>query len=68
MTHPLFASGIFGIVLGTILLVAGHTINICLGLMSPFIHSMRLHYVEFFLKFYHGGGKRYMPFGIGKDL
>ena len=68
MTHPMFASGIFGIVLGTILLIAGHTVNICLGLMSPFIHSMRLHYVEFFLKFYHGGGKKYTPFGIRENL
>ena len=64
----LFHTGPLGMVFATIIFVMGHTVNICLGLMSPFIHSMRLHYVEFFLKFYHGGGKRYMPFGSKKAL
>ncbi len=64
----MFHSGPIGMVFATLVFVAGHTINILLGLMSPFIHSMRLHYVEFFLKFYHGGGKRYMPFGSKKAL
>ncbi len=64
----LFHAGPLGMVFATLIFVAGHTVNICLGLMSPFIHSMRLHYVEFFLKFYHGGGKKYMPFGAKKAL
>ena len=63
MAHPMFHAGVAGSIMGMIVLVGGHTVNICLGLMSPFIHSMRLHYVEFFLKFYHGGGKKYLPFG-----
>lgn len=64
----LFHAGPLGMAFATLIFVAGHTVNILLGLMSPFIHSMRLHYVEFFLKFYHGGGKRYMPFGSKKAL
>ena len=63
MAHPMFHAGVAGSIMGMIVLVGGHTVNIGLGLMSPFIHSMRLHYVEFFLKFYHGGGKKYLPFG-----
>jgi len=63
MAHPMFHAGVAGAIMGMVVLVAGHSVNICLGLMSPFIHSMRLHYVEFFLKFYHGGGKKYLPFG-----
>ncbi len=63
MAHPMFHAGVAGAIMGMVVLVCGHSINICLGLMSPFIHSMRLHYVEFFLKFYHGGGKKYLPFG-----
>ncbi|MBU0535940.1 MAG: V-type ATP synthase subunit I [Nanoarchaeota archaeon] len=64
----LFAKGIIGILGGTMLLVVGHAINIGLGLISPFLHSLRLHYVEFFTKFYHGGGMRYVPFGAEREF
>lgn len=44
--------------------VAGllHLLNIILGVFSPAIHSMRLHYVEFFSKFIEPGGRRFEPF------
>ncbi len=54
-----------GLMIGAAILVLllGHTVNILLGLIGPFLHSLRLHYVEFFGKFYKGGGKRFLPFG-----
>lgn len=53
------------IVVGIMILVAVHFINILLGILSPFMHPLRLHYVEMFTKFYsaHGGGVEYSPFG-----
>lgn len=63
MSGDFFQGGGIGLVLGIGVLLVGHAINLVLGFVSPFIHSMRLHYVEFFMKFYEGGGQRYTPFG-----
>jgi V/A-type H+-transporting ATPase subunit I len=50
------------LVVGAILAILVHALNLVLGAFSPTIHSLRLHYVEFFRKFYEGGGKPYKPF------
>ncbi|MCK6628023.1 MAG: hypothetical protein L6R45_22945 [Anaerolineae bacterium] len=46
------------------LIIAGllHALNLILGAFSPTIQSLRLHYVEFFSKFYQGGGQPFRPF------
>ena len=53
------------IVIGVVVLLLVHFINLLLGILSPFMHPLRLHYVEMFTKFYsqHGGGIEYAPFG-----
>lgn len=47
-----------GLIIATLL----HSLNIVLGAFSPTIQSLRLHYVEFFSKFYEGGGRPFQPF------
>jgi V/A-type H+-transporting ATPase subunit I len=56
--------GIIGIIGGIIIMIFGHTINLALGLIGPFLHSLRLHYVEHFTKYYKGGGKEFKAFGV----
>ncbi len=56
-------AGIAGnILVGLIIATLFHTLNLVLGTFSPTIQSLRLHYVEFFGKFYHGGGQPFRPF------
>jgi V/A-type H+/Na+-transporting ATPase subunit I len=56
-------AGAFGIaIIGIIIAVLLHTLNVALAMFSPSIHSIRLHLVEFFSKFYEGGGVEYRPF------
>jgi V/A-type H+-transporting ATPase subunit I len=38
-----------------------HLVNFAIGLFSPTIHSLRLHYVEFFGEFHSPGGAMYRP-------
>jgi V/A-type H+-transporting ATPase subunit I len=56
--------GIVLIVVGIVVLLLGHVLNTALGILGGGLHSIRLHYVEFFTKFYKGGGRKYNPFGM----
>jgi V/A-type H+-transporting ATPase subunit I len=50
-----------GFILGALLFVVGHTVNLALSVLSSFVHSLRLQFVEFFPKFFTGGGKAFKP-------
>jgi V/A-type H+-transporting ATPase subunit I len=52
------------ILVGLGIFLFGHLLNIALSILGGGLHSIRLHYVEFFTKFYKGGGKKYNPFGM----
>ncbi|MBO1307108.1 V-type ATP synthase subunit I [Enterococcus sp. 669A] len=46
---------------GILLLIALQGLNIFLTLLSAYVHGARLQYVEFFGKFYSGGGRKFTP-------
>jgi len=56
------------LLLGVIVAGLFHALNLALGVFSPTIQSMRLHYVEFFGKFYVPGGDRFHPFRRGDAI
>lgn len=45
-----------------LILVFGHIFNLGLSLLGAYVHTCRLQYVEYFGKFYEGGGKDFTPF------
>jgi len=57
-------TGVIFILLGVVVFIGGHLMNMVLGILGGSLHSVRLHYVEFFTKFYKGGGKKYSPLGL----
>jgi len=63
MFAGLFNAGGGGFLAGVLVLVVGHLLVLALGITSAGIQGVRLEYVEFFGKFYEGGGREYLPFG-----
>jgi len=62
MVANALAGFVGNILVGLIIAVLFHALNIVLGAFSPTIQSLRLHYVEFFSKFYQSGGEPFRPF------
>jgi len=47
--------------IGVLFALLFHVVNFVIGLFSPTIHALRLHYVEFFGRFFSAGGTAYRP-------
>ena len=60
--------GVLLIIVGVLVLIIGHALNVVLGVIGGALHPVRLHYVEFFTKFYQGGGVIYKPFGLKRKF
>jgi len=53
-----------GLPLAALVAVVGHLFNLLLSIVSAFIHSLRLQFVEFFKQFYSNGGVKFNPLGL----
>ena len=54
---------VVGYLLFVVVLVVGHVFNIAINTLGAYVHNSRLQYVEFFSRFYTGGGHIFKPFG-----
>ena len=53
---------VIGVIIFIVVFIVGHTFNIGINLLGAYVHTCRLQYVEFFGKFYEGGGREFHPF------
>ena len=58
---------IIGVTIMIILLIIMHIVNLGLQALGAGVHSLRLQYVEFFNRFYEGGGTEFSPFKIERE-
>jgi len=59
---------VIGILLMLVILLVGHTFNVAINLLGAFVHPLRLEFVEFFGKFYEGGGKQFAPLRVDSQI
>ncbi len=60
----MMGDGIIGVIIFTLIFVIGHGLNIGINALGAYVHTNRLQFVEFFGKFYTGGGREFKPFKI----
>ena len=57
----MFGTSVIGWILLVAIFAVGQTFNFAINLLGAFVHSCRLQYVEFFGKFFEGGGRKFKP-------
>ncbi len=62
MLGTMAGGGVIGAILFILVFVIGHVLNLLINLLGAYVHTNRLQYVEFFGKFYEGGGEKFTPF------
>ena len=52
-----------GVIVTAVVFLIGHVFNIGINALGAYVHNSRLQFVEFFGKFYTGGGELFRPLG-----
>jgi len=58
---------VIGFPIAILVFLVGHSFNMVMNGLGAFIHALRLHFLEFFQKFYDGGGRAYKPFHVERE-
>ena len=54
-------NSLLGVVMFIVISIFGHSLNFAINMLGAYVHTNRLQYVEFYQKFYEGGGRRFRP-------
>ena len=57
-----------GWLIAIVVIIGGHIFSIAINILGSFVHPLRLQYVEFFGKFYSGGGEAFTPLTLSQEF
>ena len=55
-------TGVIGAIVFVVIFLFGSALSLAMNALGAYVHTVRLQYVEYFSKFYEGGGKAFKPF------
>ena len=58
----MMGKSVLGVIFFIVVFIVGHILNMAINILGAYVHTNRLQFVEFFGKFYEGGGKPFKPF------